>query len=179
MANTVPITSLNRMLGQDNEIGTTNKPPRLQSTDDYHNWVFRFKSFLLYQDSGLWRSIENGPHVPMNGAARVAPADYTEADNKQIGRDGRCFAALTMALPTELSHGFQSCENAKELWLALQKRFEGNADMQASRKNLLLQQFNDFRHVNGESLESLINRYIRLINTMKLANVVVDDEEVN
>ena len=106
MANSVPISSLNKMLGQDNEIGTTNKPPMLQSADDYHNWVLRFKSFLLYQDSGLWKSIEKGPHKPMNGTAIVAPADFTEADHKQIERDGRCFAALTMALPTELAYGF-------------------------------------------------------------------------
>ena len=58
------VSKLNQLLNKETEIGSANKPPLLTNPDDYYSWVYRFKNYLNFIDIRLWRSIEDGPHVP-------------------------------------------------------------------------------------------------------------------
>ncbi|KAD0572579.1 hypothetical protein E3N88_44053 [Mikania micrantha] len=41
------------------------KQGRLVSSENFQDWKFIFQSFIKYTDPKLWRSIEEGPYVPI------------------------------------------------------------------------------------------------------------------
>ncbi|KAI3821549.1 hypothetical protein L1987_09117 [Smallanthus sonchifolius] len=57
MANMVQVTN---MLNYDNEIGTSQKPPKLLSLEDYSNWKDRFDQLVSFTDTSLWIPILEG-----------------------------------------------------------------------------------------------------------------------
>ncbi|KAD3067019.1 hypothetical protein E3N88_34899 [Mikania micrantha] len=179
------LTNLSNLLNLDNEIGTGTKPPRLVSGDNFQDWKFRFQSFIKYTDPKLWRSIEEGPYVPsyqseINGP--LVPKDpelYTDNDILMMEKDEKAYASITMALSTDVAHGFKEHKTAKELWNALVERFEGNEDMRESRKDMLRQRFNMFNHIKGESLEAQLNRFTHLMTEMTSSGIEMTKGEVN
>ncbi|KAD4180306.1 hypothetical protein E3N88_28897 [Mikania micrantha] len=179
------LTNLSNLLSLDNEIGTGTKPPRLVSGDNFQDWKFRFQSFIKYTDPKLWRSIEEGPFVPsfqseLNGP--LVPKDpelYTDNDILMMEKDEKAYASITMALSTDVAHGFKEHKTAKELWNALVERFEGNEDMRESRKDMLRQRFNMFNHIKGESLEAQLNRFTHLMTEMTSSGIEMTKGEVN
>ncbi|KAD2392749.1 hypothetical protein E3N88_39726 [Mikania micrantha] len=101
------LRNLSNQLNLDNEIGTGTKPPRLVFGDNFHDWKFRFKSFIKYIDPKLWRSIKEGPYVPMyeselNGLIPKDPELFTESDIFLREKDDNAYASLSMALSTEV-----------------------------------------------------------------------------
>ncbi|KAI3744682.1 hypothetical protein L1987_57771 [Smallanthus sonchifolius] len=168
----------------DNEIGTTNRPPRLTNADDFDNWKFIYENFSKYKDSSIWKSIEKGSQVPMvrNEKNEFVPMDPDLCVGEEIlqkEKDEKAYAGLTMALSTEIAQGFKEYKTAKALWDALVERFEGNLDMRESRKDMLRQKFNMFKYVNGESLESQINRFTHLMNEISGAGIEMTKGEIN
>ena len=69
-----------------------------------------------------------------------------EAENKAR-------AAITMSLPQEILHTFKRYRTSKELWEALERRFEGNEDVKKNKVELLKKLFAVFRHFKDETLE--------------------------
>ena len=138
-----------------------------------------------YTDPKLWRSIEEGPFVPsfqseLNGP--LVPKDpelYTDNDILMMEKDEKAYASITMALSTDVAHGFKEHKTAKELWNALVERFEGNEDMRESRKDMLRQRFNMFNHIKGESLEAQLNRFTHLMTEMTSSGIEMTKGEVN
>ncbi|KAD5802663.1 hypothetical protein E3N88_14023 [Mikania micrantha] len=179
------LTNLSNLLNLDNEIGTGTKPPRLVSGDNFQDWKFRFQSFIKYTDPKLWRSIEEGPYVPsyqseINGP--LVPKDpelYTDNDILLMEKDEKACASITMALSTDVAHGFKEHKTAKDQWNALVERFEGNEDMRESRKDMLRQRFNMFNHIKGESLEAQLNRFTHLMTEMTSSGIEMTKGEVN
>ncbi|KAL8245818.1 hypothetical protein R6Q59_007034 [Mikania micrantha] len=173
------LTNLSNLLNLDNEIGTGTKPLRLVSGDNFQDWKFRFQSFITYTGPKLWRSIEEVPFVPsyqseINGP--LVPKDpelYTDNDILMMEKDEKAYASITMALSTEVAHGFKEQKTAKELWNALIERFEGNEDMRESRKDMLRQRFNMFNRIKGESLEDTLNRFTHLMTEMTNSGIVM------
>ncbi|KAI3807530.1 hypothetical protein L1987_23460 [Smallanthus sonchifolius] len=49
----------------DVDIGTTNRPLRLQSTLEYRNWMQRMQNFLFVTNLNLWKSVVDGPSILM------------------------------------------------------------------------------------------------------------------
>ncbi|KAI3802114.1 hypothetical protein L1987_30240 [Smallanthus sonchifolius] len=57
MENMVQVTN---MVNYDNEIGTSQKPPKLLNLADYSNWKDRFDQFVSFTDTSLWIPILEG-----------------------------------------------------------------------------------------------------------------------
>ena len=150
-------------------IRTNNRVPRLISSDGFNEWKYRFENYLKSRDGRLWRSIKNGPTRITRTTEDVPPRvvdkkidEYTDADFLLVEYDEKSLATLTMALPPDVAQSFRSYTSAKSLLEALIEMFEGNEDMQQSRKDLLRQRFNMFNHIVGETLEAQLQRFITL-----------------
>ncbi|KAI3696127.1 hypothetical protein L1987_79136 [Smallanthus sonchifolius] len=161
-------------------IGTSTKPPRLTCAEDYVDWKFRFMNHVLLFEENMWRSILKGPQIPMFDKADGTKApkqieNYTDEDFDLVERDLKALASLTMALSPDITHNFKECTSAKQLWESLAQAFEGNDDMKASRKEMILQQFNMFNHVLGETLEAQLQRFTKLVSQMRGAQIVMSD----
>ncbi|KAI3821442.1 hypothetical protein L1987_09010 [Smallanthus sonchifolius] len=69
-------------------------------------------------------------------------------------------------------------DNSKDLWKALQKRFEGNSDIKKSKRDLLRKQYECFRFFENESLDDLISRFYHLQTELNAFNLKYPDEEM-
>ena len=172
------------IINYDNEIGTISKPPRLTAVTDYSMWKLRFKSFVYFNDYNLWISITRGPHKPEiqeAGGTRMIPLDperYSEQDIRQIEKDMKAYGVLTMALPNEIYHNFKECKSAKELWDAMEMRYEGSSELKESKRDRLKKQYELFEYIKGENLSEQINRFTLLISELKCLNVDYKESDI-
>ncbi|KAI3818790.1 hypothetical protein L1987_12608 [Smallanthus sonchifolius] len=86
----------------------------------------------------------------------------SDEEKKAYDREKKALGSITMALTRELFHSFRGYDNSKDLWKALQKRFEGNSDIKKSKRDLLQKQYECFRFLENESLDDLISRFYHL-----------------
>ncbi|KAI3732661.1 hypothetical protein L1987_63868 [Smallanthus sonchifolius] len=147
------------------DTGSINRPPRLFSGEDYDMWKNRMESFFFYQEYGMWRSIKDGPYVPMVASADSGgpsvpkePSKYSDEDIKKMEVDFKALGAIQMCLPNKVFHNFRGYKTAKELWEALEKMFAGSEEVKENRRDILKQQYENFVWKEGESLTVLYNR---------------------
>ncbi|KAI3813959.1 hypothetical protein L1987_18695 [Smallanthus sonchifolius] len=74
----------------------------------------------------------------------IVPKPISKLDEKEkkvYDSEKKAHGSITMALTIEIFHSFRGYYNSKDLWKALQKRFEGNSDIKKSKRYLLRKQF--------------------------------------
>ncbi|KAI3686322.1 hypothetical protein L1987_79996 [Smallanthus sonchifolius] len=155
------------------DIGSINRPPRLVSGEDYDMWKYRMESFFCYHEYGMWKSIWDGPYVPMVASADSGgplvpkePSKYSEEDIKKMEVDFKALGAIQMCLPNEVFHNFKAHKTAKELWGALEKMFVGSEEVKENRRDILKQQYTylvgelQCSKVNLEN-ENILKKFIR------------------
>ncbi|XP_076931353.1 uncharacterized protein LOC143596467 [Bidens hawaiensis] len=167
----------------DNEVGTTNKPPKLLKWDNnFEEFNWRFKDYIRTTDYALLRSIEIGPHIPTtdtaDGVPKLATA-YNDDDRKMLSDDQKAYGVLCVCLSFEISQTLRDHTTAKGLWIALVNKVEGNRETRNNMKAMLKGEFNMFNHVHGETVGSLIHRFETLITKMKSAGIDYDQIEIN
>ncbi|KAI3815543.1 hypothetical protein L1987_15214 [Smallanthus sonchifolius] len=123
------------------------------------------ESFFYYPEYGMWRSIVDGPYVPMVASADsggpLVPKEaskYSDEDIKKMEVDFKALGAIQMCLPNEVFHNFIQYKIAKVLWEALEKMFAGSEEVKENRRDILKQQYENFVRKEGESLTVLFNR---------------------
>ena len=178
------MTNLNELLRMEHEVGTTNKPPKLMKVEQYLTWKDRFQSFIEYQDARMWICIEDGyanPTHDFEGRQRVTSyVQMTDNEKKMFEAEKRALAAIKMSLPDGIKHTFKKYTTSKQMWDALEKRYEGNEDVKKNKIDLLKKQFAVFKHMKNESLEEIITRYYHLMS--EIDNYDIDsytDIEIN
>ena len=97
----------------------------------------RFQSFIEYQDARMWICIQDGyvnPRHDFEGRQRVTPyVQMQEPDKKMYEAEKRALAAIKMSLPDSIKHTFKKYTTSKDMWDALEKRYEGNADSKRTK----------------------------------------------
>ncbi|KAI3744848.1 hypothetical protein L1987_57944 [Smallanthus sonchifolius] len=181
MANMVQVTN---MLNYDNEIGTSQKPPKLLSFVDYSNWKDRFDHFVSFTDTSLWIPILEGYTHPTytwmgNDDVPKSVSALTTKENFLFDREKKAMANISMSLPKEIYHSFKQFKTSQQLWEALQKWCEGSLDVKKRRKELLKKQFLVFKHFQNESLDDLATRFYHLLSELSSASVVYETKEIN
>nr|GFC94716.1 ribonuclease H-like domain-containing protein [Tanacetum cinerariifolium] len=72
--------------------------------------------------------------------------------------DVKARTILLLSLPDEHQLRFSKYKTAKELWAAILKTFGGNEATKKRKKNLLKQQYGNFKAEGSETLEQTFNR---------------------
>ncbi|KAJ0542527.1 putative transcription factor interactor and regulator CCHC(Zn) family [Helianthus annuus] len=177
-SNNSELSALTQQQELDSKLGTTTRIPRLTDANDFPEWKWRFEQHLKVKDYKLWRSILRGPREimmesPTEPDVKIKkPRDkYTEDDLLIVEEDDRALSYLTMGLGPDIAIGFRSCKSAKELWDSLIEVYEGNEDMKESRRNLLQQNFNNFNHIYGETIDNQIQRFVKLVTQMQMEEI--------
>ncbi|XP_021971722.1 uncharacterized protein LOC110866886 [Helianthus annuus] len=99
---------------------------------------------------------------------------WTDDDRKIRDGDDKAKAILSMALGQDISIVVGNCISAQEVWNELKNLYEGNADMKASRVNMLNQQFS-----SGETIENQIRRFVKLVSQMISASITITNIGMN
>nr|GFC38447.1 ribonuclease H-like domain-containing protein [Tanacetum cinerariifolium] len=72
--------------------------------------------------------------------------------------DVKARTTLLLSLPDEHQLRFSKYKTARELWAAILKTFGGNEATKKTKKNLLKQQYGNFKTEGSKSLEQTFNR---------------------
>ena len=112
------------------------------------------------------------PIVEFEGSKKVTSySAMKDEDKKMFEAENKAYSAITMCLPLEILHTFKKYRTSKELWEALENRYEGNTQMKKGRAELLKAQFIVFKYMKNESLEDIITCYYHLMTELDSNNV--------
>nr|GEV31430.1 hypothetical protein [Tanacetum cinerariifolium] len=86
---------------------------------------------------------------------------------------------LLLSLPDEHQLRFSKFKTAKELWAVILKKFSGNEATKKKKKNLLKQQYGNFKAEGSETLEQTFNRLQVIVSQLQFKDVEVEKDDLN
>nr|GEY93136.1 hypothetical protein [Tanacetum cinerariifolium] len=86
---------------------------------------------------------------------------------------------LLLSLPDEHQLRFSKYKTAKELWAAILKTFGGNEATKKRKKNLLKQQYGNFKAEGSETLEQTFNILQVIVSQLQFMDVEVEKDDLN
>nr|GFA05509.1 ribonuclease H-like domain-containing protein [Tanacetum cinerariifolium] len=92
------------------------------------------------------------------GKKKGRTVTLTTEDMQKRKNDVKAITTLLLSLPDEHQLRFSKHKTAQELWAAILKTFGGNKATKKMKKNLLKQQYGNFKAEGSETLEHMFNR---------------------
>ena len=128
-------------------------------------------------------AIENGPFIPKcekDGSFIEKPwSQWTDSKNKKAKFDCIAKNIITFALNSDEFFRISQCSLAKEMWDTLEVTHEGTNDVKRVRKHTLIQEYEMFRMLKGESIAEVQKRFTHIINHLMSLGKTFDKEELN
>ncbi|GJW64236.1 hypothetical protein Tco_0116120 [Tanacetum coccineum] len=103
----------------------------------------------------------------------------TAKDMQKRRNNVKARTTLMLALPDEHQLRFSKYETAKELWEAILRTFGGNEATKKTKKNMLKQQYGNFKAEGSETLEQTFNRLQAIVSQLEFLDVPVEQEDLN
>nr|GEU44050.1 hypothetical protein [Tanacetum cinerariifolium] len=95
----------------------------------------------------------------------------TEGNKKQYIADVKVMNYLLQAIPNDINNSVNMCKNAKDMLEQMKRLMYGSDVISHVRHSGLMDEFDKFTAKEGESLESVYERFITLVNIMIRNNV--------
>nr|GEU98505.1 putative ribonuclease H-like domain-containing protein [Tanacetum cinerariifolium] len=148
--------------------------------------------YLQHKHYALWEVIEFGvSYEALNDV--VATGSATEGTGKKTGwtvaltiediqkrkNDVKARTTVLLALPDEHQLRFSKYKTAKELWAAILKTFGGNKATKKTKKNLLKQQYGNFKAEGSETLEQSFNRVQAIVSHLEFMDIEIEQDDLN
>nr|GEY26847.1 hypothetical protein [Tanacetum cinerariifolium] len=126
----------------------------------------------------------------------VVPAKTTTIDTTSGEKSGRTITltaedmqrkknyvkartTLLLSLPDEHQVRFSKYKTTRELWAAILKTIIGNEATKKTKKNLLKQQYGNFKEEGSENLEQTFNRLQVIIGQLQCIDVEIEQDDLN
>ncbi|GKA76225.1 hypothetical protein Tco_0782686 [Tanacetum coccineum] len=146
--------------------------PLMLEKRNYIPWKSRFRRFLenqLEEGERMWHSIQHGSYQRLMVPSLDNPEDQileqlskmTEGDKKKYIADVRVMNYNSV----------DTCANAKEMWERIKRLMHGSDITALMRHSRLMDEFDKFAAKEGESLDSVHERLMTLVNIMDRNNV--------
>nr|GEZ51981.1 hypothetical protein [Tanacetum cinerariifolium] len=144
----------------DQQYPTVAKIPILD-TRKLEQWQFLIQQYLQHEHYALWEVIEFGDsyEVPTNTTDTTTTTTTT----------------TTTSGETETNKH----KTARELWAVILKTFGGNEATKKTKKNLLKQQYGNFRAEGSETLEQMFSRLQVIVGQLQFMDVEVEQDDLN
>nr|GEX90901.1 hypothetical protein [Tanacetum cinerariifolium] len=175
----------------DQQNPTLAKIPILD-TGKFQQWQFRIQQYHQHEHYALWEVIEFGDsyEVPANAATTSSASDetgkkkgrtitLTTDDMQKRKNDVKARTTLLLSLPDEHQLRFSKYKTAQELWAAILKTFGGNEATKKMKKNLLKQQYGNFKAEGSKTLEHTFNRLQVIVSQLQFINVEIEQGDLN
>nr|GEZ59159.1 hypothetical protein [Tanacetum cinerariifolium] len=143
-------------------------------TGKFKQWQFRIQQYLQHEHYALWEVIEfkDSYVVPASSSSTTTTDTTSDESGKKSGRtvtltaedmqkkknDVKTRTTLLLSLFDEHQLRFSKYKTARELWAATLKTFGGNEATKKTKKNLLKQQYGNFKAEGSKTLEQTFNR---------------------
>nr|GFA80194.1 hypothetical protein [Tanacetum cinerariifolium] len=103
----------------------------------------------------------------------------TTEDMQKRRNDVKARTTLLLALPDEHQLRFNKYKTAQELWAAIMKTFGGNEATRKTKKNMLKQQYGNFKAEGKETLEQTFNRLQAIVSHLEFIDVEIEEDDLN
>ncbi|GJR12386.1 hypothetical protein Tco_0795038 [Tanacetum coccineum] len=136
------------------ESGANARPP-MHEKGNYIPWENRFRRFLenqLEEGERMWHSIQHGPYQ------RPLVPNPDNPKNQILE---------PLSKMTEVD----ACTNAKEMWKRIKRLMHGSDITATMRHSRLMDEFDEFTAKDEESLDSMHERLMTLVDIMDRNNV--------
>ncbi|KAK2444675.1 gag-protease polyprotein [Trifolium repens] len=150
--------------------GAYNRAP-IFNGDHFDYWKSSMRIHINSFDGEVWNAIKNGPFIPTitdaHGIVTNKPmAQWTEEEKKKANYDAKAQNILISSLGIDQFYHVSHCQSAKEMWDTLVTHFEGTNDVKISKINTLTQEFELFHMLDGETIEDMQQRFIKITNKL-------------
>nr|GFC71108.1 ribonuclease H-like domain-containing protein [Tanacetum cinerariifolium] len=103
----------------------------------------------------------------------------TAEDMQKRKNDVKARTTLLLSLPDEHQLRFSKYKTAQELWAVILKKFDGNEATKKTKKNLLKQQYGNFKAKGSKTLEQTFNRLQVIIGQLQFMDVEIEQDDLN
>ena len=86
---------------------------------------------------------------------------------------------ITSALNSDEFFRVSQCGSTKEMWDTLEVTHEGTNDVKRAMKHTLIQEYEMFKMLKGESIADVQKRFTHIVNHLMSLGKVFDKEELN
>nr|GEV42135.1 ribonuclease H-like domain-containing protein [Tanacetum cinerariifolium] len=128
--------------------------------------------------------------APKADAATVSASDgsmkkkgrtvaVTTDDMQKRRNDVKARTTLLLALPDEHQLRFSKYKTVHELWATILKTFGGNEATKKTKKNLLKQQYGNFKAEGSETLEQTFNRLQVIVSQLEFMDIEIEKDDLN
>nr|GFB58341.1 hypothetical protein [Tanacetum cinerariifolium] len=173
----------------DQQNPTLAKIPILD-TGKFKQWQFWIQQYLQHENYALWEVIEFGDsYEALKEDAATASDGFakkkgrtvtvTTKDMQKRKNDVKARTTLLLSLPDEHQLRFSKYKTAQELWAAIQKTFGGNEATKKTKKNLLKQQYGNFKAEGTKTLEQTFNRLQVIVSQLEFMNIKTEQDDLN
>jgi len=163
--------------------GASINTPSLFCGLNYQFWKVRMKIFMESLDKGIWDVIENGPFIPKfekDGSSIEKPwSQWTDSERKKAKCDCIAKNIITSALNSDAFFRVSQCKSSKEMWDTLEVTHEGTNEVKRARKHTLIEEYEMFRMLKGETIAEVQKRFTHIINHLMSLDKNFEKEELN
>ncbi|KAM0036511.1 putative transcription factor interactor and regulator CCHC(Zn) family [Helianthus debilis subsp. tardiflorus] len=171
-------TAVVQAINIENETGTTQKPPKLMSIEEYYGWKDRFENWVQANHLRSWECILKKYVLPQTELQTTKNLpEFTKQERVMYKAEKMMISLLQQAIKEDIFILLQHDKTAKSIWDALKVKFEGSENMRKSKKALLKKEFDLFSSLPGEDTKKLIKRYCHLVRSMSMLSIEKDREE--
>nr|GEY91970.1 hypothetical protein [Tanacetum cinerariifolium] len=159
-------------------------------TGKFEQWQFRIQPYLQQEHYALWEVIEFGDSyealkedapIASDGSTKKKGriVTVTTEDMQKIKNDVKARTTLLLSLPDEQQLRFSKYKTAQELWAAILKTFGGNEATKKTKKNILKQQYGNFKAEGTETSEQTFNRLQLIVNQLEFMEIQIKQDDLN
>ncbi|KAJ0853204.1 putative transcription factor interactor and regulator CCHC(Zn) family [Helianthus annuus] len=162
----------------ENETGTTQKPPKLMSIEEYYGWKDRFENWVQANHLRSWECILKKYVLPETELhVKKEISEFTDQERAMYKAEKMMISLLQQAIKEDIFILLQHDKTAKSIWDALKVKFEGSENLIKNKKALLKKEFDLFSSLPGEDTKKLIERYCHLVRSLSMLGVEKIREE--
>nr|GEW34761.1 hypothetical protein [Tanacetum cinerariifolium] len=128
--------------------------------------------------------------APKEDAAKASASDgsakkkgrtvvVTTEDIQKRKNNVKARTTLLLSLLDEHQLRFNKYKTAQELWAAILKTFGGNEATKKTKKNLVKQQYGNFKAEGTETLEHTFNRLQVIVSQLEFMDIEIEQDDLN
>jgi hypothetical protein len=125
---------------------------------NYDEWADKMKSHLIGVHPSLWEIVNIGMHKPAQGE------EMTPKMMQEVHRNAQAVSIIKGSLCPEEYWKVQGREDARDIWNILKMSHEGDPKAKRHRIKALESELARYDWTKGESLQSLFDRLMVLVN---------------
>ncbi|GAB2275855.1 hypothetical protein Dimus_039157 [Dionaea muscipula] len=163
--------------------GQSSARPPYFNGQHYSWWKKSMKIHIHAEDYQLWQIVEDDPltlePVDKDGKKVMkSKLEYTTDDVKKLKKNAKAMRLLLCALGPDEYNRISGKFTAKEIWDTLKTAYEGTNQVNQSKVDILVRQFELFSMHDDESIQSMYTRFTSIVNELKSLDKIFSTEEL-